>query len=301
MKDLTFKSAELIERGWSGDKKFKVTTADDKTYLLRISPMSRYDERHALFTLLEEVAALDIPMCRPVDFGVCNDGVYALHSWVDGCDALDVVPLMPEDEQYRLGRNSGEILRRIHSIPAPDTQEDWYSRFNRKADLKIQKYSECPIKFGGSEYVIDYIDNNRELLRDRPQCFQHGDYHIGNMMMEHGELVIIDFDRFDFGDPWEEFNRIVWCAQSCPHFAAGQLDGYFDGTPPLEFFRLLAFYISSNTLSSVYWAIPFGGAEVETMLKQSQDVLSWYDNMQNIVPSWYRHCSSSIGAHIQSV
>jgi aminoglycoside phosphotransferase (APT) family kinase protein len=23
------------------------------------------------------------------------------------------------------------------------------------------------------------------------------------------KIVIIDFDRYDFGDPWEEFNRIV--------------------------------------------------------------------------------------------
>jgi len=27
------------------------------------------------------------------------------------------------------------------------------------------------------------------------------------------ELIIIDFDRYDFGAPWEEFNRIVWSAK----------------------------------------------------------------------------------------
>ena len=30
---------------------------------------------------------------------------------------------------------------------------------------------------------------------DRPQVFQHGDYHIGNMMIENGKLIIIDFDK----------------------------------------------------------------------------------------------------------
>ena len=105
---------------------------------------------------------------------------------------------------------------------------------------------------------MDYIENNRGLLKNRPQCFQHGDYHVGNMMMENGNLTIIDFDRFDFGDPWEEFNRIVWCAQSSPTFATGQLDGYFKGKIPIDFFKLLAFYIATNTLSSIYWAIPFG-------------------------------------------
>ena len=52
------------------------------------------------------------------------------------------------------------------------------------------------------------------MLANRPQSFQHGDYHIGNMMIENNKIVIIDFDRYDFGDPWEEFNRIVWCAQA---------------------------------------------------------------------------------------
>ena len=65
------------------------------------------------------------------------------------------------------------------------------------------------------------------------------------------------------------------------------VNGYFDGDVPLEFWKLLALYISSNTLSSVYWAIPFGQDEVDTMLNQAKEVLSWYDNMRNPIPTWY--------------
>ena len=65
------------------------------------------------------------------------------------------------------------------------------------------------------------------------------------------------------------------------------VNGYFDDNVPMEFWRLLALYISSNTLSSVYWAIPFGQDEVNTMLNQAKEVLSWYDNMRNPVPTWY--------------
>ena len=118
--------------------------------------------------------------------------------------------------------------------------------------------------------------------------YQHGDYHIGNMMIDrNGQLHVIDFNRNDYGDPWEEFNRIVWCAQKSPLFASGMVNGYFDDNVPMEFWRLLALYISSNTLSSVYWAIPFGQDEVNTMLNQAKEVLSWYDNMRNPVPTWY--------------
>lgn len=125
-------------------------------------------------------------------------------------------------------------------------------------------------------------------MKDRPQTFQHGDYHIGNMMVDRdGKLVVIDFDRWDYGDPWEEFNRIVWSAQASEPFAAGMVDGYFNGTVPVEFWRLLALYISCNTLGSLPWAIDFGEGEIQTMRDQAAQVLTWYNRMKTPVPSWY--------------
>jgi len=203
-------------------------------------------------------------------------------------DLEAVLPLLSETEQYALGLKSGEAIKKMHTIPAPDTKEDWATCFNRKTDIKIQKYHECRLRFNGDTHILRYIEENRHLLKNRPQCFQHGDFHVGNMMLENGKLIIIDFDRYDFGDPWEEFNRIVWSAEVSPYFATGQLRGYFGGDPPLEFFKLLAFYISSNTLSSIYWAIPFGQSDIDTMMKQSQNVLEWYDNMNNPIPTWYK-------------
>lgn len=50
---------------------------------------------------------------------------------------------------------------------------------------------------------------------------------------------------------------------------------------------MLAFYIASNTLSSIYWAVPFGPSDLDTMMKQAHDVLAWFDNMKNPVPTWY--------------
>jgi len=282
-----FASCEPIARGYSEDKKYCVTKADGAKYLLRITPLSRYEVRKSQFNMLQQVAALDVPMCIPVDFGTCEDGVYSLQSWIYGEDLEDILPVLSETVQYGLGIKSGEILRKIHAIPAPETQEDWATRFNRKTDIKIDKYKKCGLRFNGDEHILAYIEKNRHLLDNRPQCFQHGDYHVGNMMLEKGALKIIDFDRYDFGDPWEEFNRIVWSAEASPHFATGQLRGYFGDEPPVEFFKLLAFYIASNTLSSIYWAIPLGPSEVDTMMKQSQDVLAWFDNMNNPTPTWY--------------
>ncbi len=283
-----FIEKKAINKGWSGDKKYSVTTADGTKYLLRTSPIEQYNRKKNEFAMMQRVSALGVPMCQPIEFGTCDEGIYLLQSWIDGKDAEEVIHTLSDNEQYLYGFNAGRILKKIHSIPAPESQEDWETRFNRKIERNIQKYTDCSIKYGNGQAFIDYIIDNRHLLKNRPQCYQHGDYHLANMMIDSNrQLQIIDFDRDDYGDPWEEFNRIVWCAQKSPLFASGMVNGYFDDDVPIIFWQLLALYISSNTLSSVPWAIPFGQSEIDTMLSQAKEVLQWYNNMQNPVPIWY--------------
>lgn len=277
-----------IEKGWSHDQKFCITAADGTKYLLRIIPKEKSDRIPDIVRLQQEAASRGIPMSKPVSCGDCEDGMFLVQTWIDGADAEAVIPHFSDAEQYAYGLEAGRILKQIHTIPAPNDIPDWESHFNAKIDRNISRYRSCPVQFDGADTIIAYLNANRHLLKNRPQCFQHGDYHIGNMMFADSKLVIIDFDRYDFGDPWEEFNRIVWCVQAAPPFASGMIDGYFDHCVPSDFWQLLALYICSNTLSSVPWAIPFGDGEVQTMLKNAADVLQWYDNMQNPVPMWYR-------------
>ena len=276
-----------IEKGWSGDKKYLITTSNGNKYLLRITDDAKNEKCRKMFDMQKRLATLGIRMCEAIEIGRCSEGVYTIQTWIDGDDAEKVIPDLNEKEQYRLGLDAGRMLKRIHTVPAPEDQPLWEPRFNAKINRKLKAYSDCPVKFDGDVAIMRYIEENRHLLANRPQCYQHGDYHIGNMMVSCGELYIIDFDRYDFGDPWEEFNRIVWCAQSAPIFASGMVNGYFDGAPPIEFWRLLALYICSNTLSSIPWAIPFGEGEISTMVNQAKEVLSWYNMMQTQVPSWY--------------
>ena len=284
-----FVKKEFIDKGWSGDKKYCVTDEQGNKFLLRVSPIEQYERKKSEYELMNRVAALGVPMCKPLEFGTSDEGVFSIQTWIDGVDAEENVHNLTSEEQYFYGFESGRILKEIHRVPAPDGIEDWEIYFNRKADYKIRMYEECPIKYENGQAFIDYINAHRHLLNGRPRTYQHGDYHIGNMMIGNDKkLYIIDFNRNDFGDPWEEFNRIVWCAQATPLFATGMVNGYFDNDVPMQFWELLALYISSNTLSSVPWAIPFGDEQVQVMVNQAKDVLSWYDNMKNPVPTWYK-------------
>ena len=293
------RTREPIEKGWSGDEKYRAVTAAGEVYLLRLSPVERLERKRREFERMQQAAALGIPMCLPIEFGTCREGVYAIHSWVEGSDAEEAISRMDAQKQYAYGLDAGRILAKLHTLPAPADAQDWESRFNAKIDRKIAMYENCPLKYEVDEPILRYLAENRQLLAGRPQSYQHGDYHIGNMMIdEAGKLTIIDFEKDDHGDPWEEFNRIVWSAQAAPAFASGMVDGYFEGKVPMEFWKLLALYISSNTLSSLPWAIPFGEQEIQVMVNQQKQVLDWYENMTNPVPAWYRrggNCYEAFG------
>ena len=200
-----------IHKGWSGDRKYHAVTSEGKEYLLRISPADRLERKRREFEKMSELARLGIPMCQPVEFGVCDEGVYSIQGWIDGVDAEGAIATMDADAQYRYGLDAGRILAKIHTVPAPADAPDWEIRFNAKIDRKIAMYESCELKYeSGGDAFLEYLARNRYLLKDRPQSYQHGDYHIGNMMLDNdGVLTVIDFDRDDHGDPWEEFNRIV--------------------------------------------------------------------------------------------
>lgn len=283
-----FTEVVKIEKGWSHEQKYKVTNDQGESFLLRITPIEQYEYKKAEFENMKMVSELGIPMCQPIEFGTCEDGVYSLQSWIEGKDTEEILPSLTDKEVYDYGYEAGVILKKMHSIKAPEGVGEWESFFNQKMNRKIENYQKCPLKYEDGDLFITFIEEHRHLLKNRPLTYQHGDYHIGNLMIDNkGKLVVIDFNRNEYGDPWEEFNRIVWCAQAAPLFATGMVDGYFDRNVPREFWDLLALYISSNTLSSLPWAIPFGEGEIEVMRNQARNILSWYDGMKNTVPTWY--------------
>lgn len=51
---------------------------------------------------------------------------------------------------------------------------------------------------------------------------------------------------------------------------------------------MLAFYISSNMLSSIPWALDYGEEDLNIMKNQAKNVLEWFDGMNNPVPTWYK-------------
>lgn len=288
----SFIKIEPIEKGVSGDKKYRVEKIDGQCLLLRISDVEYYQRKKTMYDMMQRVAKLGVSMSRPVDFGVCNSGrnVYQLLSWCDGETADVVLPNLSENEQYAIGVKAGKNLKMIHSISAPDSIEDWYDRFNKINDGRIKSFFNCGVTVEGSDSILAFYEENRYLLRGRPQCFIHGDYHNDNILVsEDLKIAIVDWDLLDslYGDPWSEFNRISMSTNFVPHFTTGLLHGYFGGEPPVEFWRVLALYLSTGALSLVSWAVYVEPGCLEECKQIAANVIRWYDGMSNVVPTWY--------------
>jgi serine/threonine-protein kinase len=275
----------------SGDKKYYIEDVDGKHFLLRIADLSEYSQKKAEFEIIKNMNNLDIPMPSPVDFGVCNGGknVYTLLSWVEGEEVEITLSTLTEKEQYQLGIKSGEILRKIHSIPAPQGSDSWLTRYYSVIDERLDAYRLEGVTFDGDKVILDYLDVNKPLLENRPQCYHHGDYHLGNMIQsKDGSLFVIDWHTVDFnnyGDPWYEFNRL---GTEFPAFASGQIDGYFNNKPPEIFWKLLAYYLSSSAITSIVWSKYFARERLHSIIKLNKDILYWFNDMKSVQPIWYR-------------
>ena len=119
---MNFVTKEPINKGWSSDKKYCVTDENGTRYLLRVSDIAQHDTKQSEFNMMKQVASFGVPMCQPIEFGTCDEGVYSIQSWIDGDDAEEIMSAQSDTEQYVYGLEAGRILRKIHSIPAPETQ-----------------------------------------------------------------------------------------------------------------------------------------------------------------------------------
>ena len=150
-------------------------------------------------------------------------------------------------------------------------------------------YLNCEYKYDNDQCLFNVIEKYENRIIDKPVVYHHGDYHVGNMVIdEKGKLWIIDFDRCSIGAPFEEFNRISWCVNTSETFSRGRVDGYFDGKVPIDFWEVLSVYIATNILSSLPWAVPFGNKQIQVMKEEFEVQRNYYEDFNILIPKWYK-------------
>lgn len=283
---------DLISKGYSEEIKYKVKA--DKNYFLKISPLSfakKKDLELRYISDLEKV--IKFPDLIEIKFE--NNSILSLYEWIDGVDFRECVSQLTEKELYQYGIQAGLFLKKIHSIPIEEQSLKWYEFYLQKSMRKIESFKKLNQEFTEIEKFINYIQAHQYLLHERPISLCHGDFHVGNMMidLETKELIIIDFGSLEIGDPIEEFNRMIWNAQLSEEFATGLINGYFDEEKISEkFWKLMAYYMACDVVGSIPWAVNYGNDQLTIMLERAKLVLEWFDDFERMIPKFYKRAES---------
>ena len=285
-----FDKVTEITKGMSGDKKYRVKK-DGVAYLLRSSDATEYTRKKKEYDYLNHLnkAALPVPTCIAFEQSDEDAAIYTLLSWVEGEEAEKVLPKASAGEQYAYGVQAGSILRKIHeNSPKVNSSKNWHDRYWEVIKPRLEAFLKEGISFAGDDKILGFIEENKYLLKTRSLCYHHGDYHMGNLIIDEGKLWVIDWHTVDFdnmGDPWYEFNRI---GTEYPMFAKGQIDGYFENQVPEEFWKLFALYFSASAITSIVWAKYWAPDELDSIMALNKSVLNMFEGMENPIPGWYR-------------
>ena len=76
---MDYSSKIAINKGWSDDKKYCVTDQNQQKYFLRVSDKEKLDSKRFEFDMMEKVASLGVPMCKPISIELCDDEVHSLY------------------------------------------------------------------------------------------------------------------------------------------------------------------------------------------------------------------------------
>ena len=278
-----------LNKGWSGDKKYILIDPFQNKFLLRISKKEKAEKRKMQFNLLKQIEKLDINCSKPIEFGLLDNGdCYMILSYLEGEGAEEAILKFSDMEAYRLGVEAGIILNKLHTLSIPLQSESWWDRYEVKMLRKIDAINNCCYKLPMQEEIIEFYKDNCYLMKNRPLLFTHGDYHLGNMVINNGHIGIVDFDKANAADPYDEFKPFCWNVLRSEYFETGLINGYFNNNIPTDFFKILKFYTAESLISHLPWAVSFGEEEIKVSRMIENNQMKWYDNFKLEIPTWYK-------------
>lgn len=286
----------LITDGYSEDRKFRIFK-NGTSYLLRTFDRQRTSEKEKEFRALEKMHELNVRCSRPLEMGILPDVelAYMLLTFIDGEDAGLALPKLSKSVQYRIGLEAGVELKKINSYLPPERVEPWHERKHAKHERYLKAYLSGTDRKKNDTKIIDFVSNHIFLMKDRPNAFQHDDFHVRNLIVSGESLSgVIDFNRNDWGDPIHEFLKLGhFSSEVSVPFCVGQIRGYLgDEMPDDEFWTLYSLYLAMSYFSFIAWTKHVCPNEMSNTLRILNRVLADQDDFERVVPRWYSEYSS---------
>ncbi|PEE32697.1 aminoglycoside phosphotransferase family protein [Bacillus cereus] len=283
---------EEISKGFSPDKKYIITNANNEKYLFRTGDIKEYERKKIEFQILNEMVKRNVQAQRPIEIGILEEeGVcYSIFSYLEGEDAKKLLPTYSPKEQYDIGIEAGKDLAKMHTYEAPNNILPWYERAMKKHSKYVEAYKTCGINIKNDDKIIKFIEENEIYLKNRPNRFQHDDFHLENIIVRDARYVgVVDFNGYDWGDPIHDFVKIALFARdiSIP-YSIGQIEGYFNRKIPEEFWKLYKVYVGMTVFSSVVWTLRAAPHMLDDMLERLTIVLEDHNNFELSKPIWFQ-------------
>jgi aminoglycoside phosphotransferase (APT) family kinase protein len=260
-------------------------------YLLKTFALKNYEYKNMEYDILKKMGEYNVKCSRPVEIGTKeNEFGYMILTYIEGFDAEEELKKYSETIQYNIGLEAGQELLKIHKYTASENITPWYGRKLKKHQKYVEQYNRLNVKIENDVQIIKYINENIVLMKNRPNIFQHDDFHIGNLIVKDGKLAgVIDFNRFDWGDPVHEFLKVGMfsSAISIP-FSIGQIRGYHNySNPDGSFWELYSLYLAMGLFSSIVWQMKVDSGEISKMMEYVNRVKIDHNNFKLMKPRWY--------------
>jgi len=276
----------LIEEGYSTDQKWCV----DNKYLLRISPGAdiQYLEHQAVLT--NKIHALDKRVPKVHEVGQFNEHPFVLLDYLPGENGEVVLPKLDRNVQYKIGCEVGTTLKNIHGITAPSDHPSWEDRWVGKMESLTPRFKSIVERHPEYSSILPFIQENLYLLKNRPSCIQHYDFHPGNILIENDQFTgLIDMQKITYADPINEFYKMEYFnVQVSQSYAKGVLDGYHEHAEiPVYFWELHRLYAAIHIVSAEVWGHEGGMDQKDKFQGYSRFTINQFDNFKLLIPKWY--------------
>ncbi|MGE6631456.1 aminoglycoside phosphotransferase family protein [Bacillus sp. NPDC077027] len=284
-------SLTQIHKGYSHDEKYLVTMPSGEKYVLRLTDTANNEKKKTEFEVLTELRKRHVKCPQPIELGLLDKPQlsYNILSFVEGKDAKEILTHLTEKEQYQLGVSAGKDLKRMHEYPAPPDIEPWEKRVIKKHHRYLDAYKLSGMKFEGDAQIADFIAQHINIVKDRPNQFQHDDFHVGNIIVHQKQYAgAIDFNNYDWGDPIHDFYKVaLFSREKSVAFSVGQINGYFADNIPKDFWLLYSVYVAMSVFSSIMWVIKFDPQQMNEMMDRLKKVVKDHEQFKQLEPIWY--------------
>lgn len=282
---------EKLTKGFSDEKKYIIYHPDSSKSILRILKREDHQRKKTELKILQKLQSECIKCPNPVTVGlsVKLNICYTIVTYIEGDTAEETITVYTNEEQYLIGFEAGQELSKMHKLLAPVDVEPWHKRRLDKFIKYMDAYKKCGMKVKKEKQILSFIESNTALMNDRPNCFQHDDFHLGNIIIRNHQYAgVIDFNRFDWGDPIHDFYKLPWFTKGkSVSFSIGQIQGYFCNRIPDIFWSLYSLYLAMSIIPSIVWCLKRYPDNLQYFIDTIDNILDDHQNFTLVKPKWY--------------